>query len=66
MRKRWIIVSLVCGALVSLAACGGNYAIPDSTPLPSQTAAITPFEAAEAEARLPAGYERNLQLWLVL
>ena len=65
MRKRWIIVSLACGALGSLAACG-NYAIPDNTPLPSQTAAITPFEAAEAEARLPAGYERNLQLRLVL
>ena len=49
MRKRLIVVSFVCGALLSLAACG-NYAIPDSTPPPSQTAAPNPFEAAEDEA----------------
>ncbi|MCR2025982.1 hypothetical protein [Anaerotruncus colihominis] len=31
MRKRLLPVSLMCGALLSLVACG-NYAIPDSTP----------------------------------
>ena len=49
MRKRLIAVSLICGALLSLAACG-NYAIPDSTPPPSQTVAGNPFEEAEEEA----------------
>ncbi len=48
MRKRLIAVPLMCGALLSLAACG-NYAIPDSTPPPSQPAATNPFEAAEEE-----------------
>ena len=49
MRKRLIAVPLLCGALLSLAACG-NYAIPDSTPLPSQSAAANPFEEAEEDA----------------
>jgi len=49
MRKRLIAVPLLCGALLSLAACG-NYAIPDSTPPPSQAVAANPFEAAEEEA----------------
>ncbi|MCR2025988.1 hypothetical protein [Anaerotruncus colihominis] len=49
MRKRWIAVPLMCGALLSLAACG-NYAIPDSTPPLSQAAAANPFEAAEEDA----------------
>ncbi len=49
MRKRLIAVPLLCGALLSLAACG-NYAIPDSTPPPSQTVAANPFDAAEEDA----------------
>ncbi len=49
MRKRLIVVPLICGALLSLAACG-NYSIPDSTPPPSQSAAANPFEAVEDEA----------------
>ena len=49
MRKRLIAVPLLCGALLSLAACG-NYAIPDSTPPPSQAVAANPFEAAEEDA----------------
>ena len=49
MRKRLIAVPLLCGALFSLAACG-SYAIPDSTPPPSQAAAANPFEAAEEDA----------------
>ena len=49
MRKRLIAISLMCGALLSLAACG-NYAIPDSTPPPSQAVAANPFEAAEEDA----------------
>ena len=49
MRKRLITVSLLCGALFSLTACG-NYAIPDSTPLPSQTAEANPFDEAEEAA----------------
>ena len=49
MRKRLIAVPLLCGALLSLAACG-NYAIPDRTPLPSQSAAANPFEEAEEDA----------------
>ena len=52
MRKRLIAVPLLCGALLSLAACG-NYAIPDSTPPPSQAIAANPFEAAEDEAASP-------------
>ena len=46
MRKRLIAIPLLCGALLSLAACG-NYAIPDSTPPPSQAVAANPFEAEE-------------------
>ena len=49
MRKRLIAIPLICGALLSLAACG-NYAIPDSSPLPSQSVAANPFEAAEEDA----------------
>ena len=49
MRKRLITVPLLCGALLSLAACG-NYAIPDSAPPPSQAVAANPFDAAEEEA----------------
>ena len=49
MRKRLIAVPLLCGALLSIAACG-NYAIPDSTPPPSQAVAANPFEAAEEDA----------------
>ena len=49
MRKQWIVVSLMCGALLSLAACG-DYAIPDSTPTPSQAVTANPFEAAEEDA----------------
>ncbi|MDE7219321.1 MAG: hypothetical protein K2O45_06850 [Oscillospiraceae bacterium] len=49
MRKRLIAVPLLCGALLSLAACG-NYAIPDSMPPPSQAVTANPFEAAEEEA----------------
>ena len=49
MRKRLIAVPLLCGALLSLTACG-NYAIPDSTPLPSQTAEANPFDEAEEAA----------------
>ena len=49
MRKRLIAIPLMCGALLSLAACG-NYAIPDSTPPPSQAIAANPFEAAEEDA----------------
>ena len=49
MRKRLIAVPLLCGALFSLAACG-NYAIPDSTPPPSQAVAANPFEEAEEDA----------------
>ena len=49
MRTRLIAVPLLCGALFSLAACG-NYAIPDSTPPPSQAAAANPFEEAEEDA----------------
>lgn len=47
MRKRLIAISLMCGALLSLAACG-NYDI--STPPPSQAVAENPFEAAEEDA----------------
>ena len=46
MRKRSIIVSLLCGLSLSLAACG-NYTIPDSTPPPSTPAEANPFEVAE-------------------
>ncbi len=46
MRKRLIAVPLICGTLLSLAACG-NYSIPDSSPLPSQSVAENPFEAEE-------------------
>ena len=53
MRKRLIAVPLICGALLSLAACG-NYSVPDSSPLPSQAAAANPFEAAEEDAGLLA------------
>ena len=49
MRKRLIAFPLLCGALLSLAACG-NYAIPDSTPPPSQAVAANPFDAAEEDA----------------
>ena len=49
MQKRLIAVPLLCGALLSLAACG-NYAIPDSTPPPSQSAAANPFDEAEEDA----------------
>lgn len=49
MRKRLIAVPLMCGALLSLAACG-NYTIPDNTPPPSQAVAANPFEAAEEDA----------------
>ena len=49
MRKRSTIVLLLCGLLLSLAACG-NYTIPDSTPPPSQAVEVNPFEAAEDEA----------------
>lgn len=49
MRKRLIAVPLMCGVLLSLAACG-NYAIPDGSPLPSQAVAANPFEAAEEDA----------------
>ena len=49
MRKRLSAIPLMCGALLSLAACG-NYAIPDSSPLPSQSVAANPFEAAEEDA----------------
>ena len=49
MRKRLIAVPLLCGALLSLAACG-NYAIPDSTSPPSQSVAANPFEEAEEDA----------------
>ena len=49
MRKRLSAIPLMCGALLSLAACG-NYAIPDSTPPPSQAIAANPFEAAEEDA----------------
>ncbi|WP_322200903.1 hypothetical protein [Acutalibacter intestini] len=53
MRKRLITVPLICGALLSLAACG-NYSVPDSSPLPSQAVAANPFEAAEEDAGLLA------------
>ena len=46
MRKRSIVVSLLCGLLLSLTACG-NYTIPDSTPPPSQSVEANPFEVAE-------------------
>ncbi|MEY8313031.1 hypothetical protein AALA61_13820 [Oscillospiraceae bacterium 42-9] len=49
MRKRLIAVPLICGALLSLAACG-NYSVPDSSPLPSQAVAANPFEEAEEDA----------------
>ena len=49
MRKRLIPISLMCGVLLSIAACG-NYAIPDSTPPPSQVVAANPFEEAEEDA----------------
>ena len=49
MRKRLIAFPLLCGALLSLAACG-NYAIPDSTPPPSQAVAANPFDDAEEDA----------------
>ena len=49
MRKRLIPISLMCGVLLSIAACG-NYAIPDSTPPPSQAVAANPFEEAEEDA----------------
>lgn len=49
MRKRLIVVPLICGALLSLAACG-DYSIPDSTPPLSQSADANPFEAAEDES----------------
>ena len=49
MRKRLIAASLMCGALLSLAACG-SYAIPDSTPPPSQTITTNPFDEAEEDA----------------
>ncbi len=49
MRKQLIAVTLMCGALLSLAACG-NYSIPDSAPPPSQSVAANPFEEAEDEA----------------
>ena len=54
MRQRLITIPLMCGALLSLAACG-HYAIPDSTPL-SQSAAANPFEdEAEFLAALTHG-----------
>ena len=53
MRKRLITVPLICGALLSLAACG-NYSVPDSSSLPSQAVAANPFEAAEEDAGLLA------------
>lgn len=53
MRKRLIAVPLLCGALLSLAACG-NYSIPDSSPPPSQAVTANPFEAAEEDAGLLA------------
>ena len=49
MRKRLIAAPLLCGALLSLAACG-DYSIPDSTPPLSQSADANPFEAAEDES----------------
>lgn len=49
MRKRLIIVPLLCGLLLSLASCG-NYTIPDDTSPPSQAAEPNPFQAAEDEA----------------
>ena len=36
----------MCGTLLFLATCG-NYAVPDSTPPPSQTVTVNPFEAEE-------------------
>ena len=48
MRKRLIAVPLLCGALLSLAACG-NYSIPDSSSPPPQSAAANPFEEAEED-----------------
>ena len=53
MRKRLIAIPLMCGALLSLAACG-DYAIPDKSPLPSQAVAANPFEAAEEDAGFQA------------
>ena len=52
MRKRFLIVPLLCGLLLSLAACG-NYAIPDDAP-PSQSVQPNPFDVAEDEARFLA------------
>ena len=49
MRKRLIAVSLMCGALLSLNACG-NYSIPDSMPPPSQAVAANPFDEVEEDA----------------
>ena len=46
MRKRSLIVPIMCGLLLSLAACG-NYTIPDSIPPPSQSVEANPFEEAE-------------------
>ena len=49
MPKRLIIVPLLCGLFLFLAACG-NYTIPDDTSPPSQAAEENPFQAAEDEA----------------
>lgn len=49
MRKQLFAVSLLCGLLLSLTACG-NYTIPDDTPPPSQTTSPNPFDAAEGDA----------------
>ena len=49
MRKQLIAVPLICGALLSLVACG-DYSIPESTPPPSQSADANPFEAVEDES----------------
>ena len=53
MRQRLITIPLMCGALLSLAACG-HYAIPDSTPPPSQSADANPFKAAEEDTEFLA------------
>ena len=49
MRRRLLVIPVLCSLLLSLAACG-NYTIPDDTPPPSQDVQPNPFDVAEDEA----------------
>ena len=53
MRKRLIAIPLMCGALLSLAACG-NYAIPDS-----YSYSIVCFLYSEGRLFIPSVFENE-------